>query len=93
MPHEGLCLNAAMSWGQRSCKVSQRIGTTLGFVSVGCDLLHGKSFHPGFFFTDCLSPLLSYNPTYDEDLFLGSSSLVRAGKCCSPALAHIHLPC
>lgn len=72
MPCEGPCLDAAMSWGQRSRKVSQRLGTTLGFVSVGRDVLCGKSFHPGFFFTGCLSPLLSYNPTYDEDLFLGS---------------------
>lgn len=43
-----------------------------GSLSVGCDILREKSFHPGFFFTICLSPLLSYDPTYDEDLTLGS---------------------
>lgn len=75
MFHEGPCLNRVMSWGQRSCKVSQRLSTTLGFVSGGCDVLYGKSFYPGLFFTSCLTPLLSYNPTCEEDLFMSLWSL------------------
>jgi len=52
MCHEGPYLNAVMSWGQRSRNVSQRIGTTLSFVSVGCNVLYGfQSFRSGFFFT------------------------------------------
>lgn len=45
---------------------------TLGFVSVGSDILCGKRFHPVFFFTICLFFVLSYYPTYDENLILVS---------------------
>lgn len=78
MLHEGPCLSAVMSGGQMSCKVSQRLSTTLGFVSLGCDILCGKSFHPVFFFTICPSLLLSYDPTYEEDLILCSRSLCES---------------
>lgn len=71
-PHEGPFLSAVMSGGHMACKVSQRVSTIPGFVSVGCGILCGKIFHPVFFFTICLFLLLSYDPTYDEDLILGS---------------------
>lgn len=48
MLHEGPCLSAVMSGGQMSHKVSQRLSTTLGFVSLGCDILCGRSFHQYF---------------------------------------------
>ena len=95
MPREGPCLNAAIRWGQRSRKVSRRISTTLGFVSVGCNVLCGKSFHPGFFFTLLIAFLLCSPviPHMMRTYFWVHDPFVRAGKCCSPALAHIHLPC
>lgn len=46
--HEGPCHIAVMSGGQMSCKVSRTVSTTLGFVSMGCDILCGK-FSPSIF--------------------------------------------